>query len=203
MRERLAQMALTDTKLAAGPSADASANRTMPPAGATNFEQSFDLAERQFADALKAVKTLKATVTSAHGAAVTGDIAQLEKSLHAAKVAAEQVGATLSSAGGVLDVDFREGSLLKEVLQTATAARLRGVRMMPGTVISFPVIVAPEPEKLSIRFCKKLRRALRPSVIVRELEHLRVLSRRHAGLRERRCRGVACSKLALLSREKV
>ncbi|MGH7707849.1 MAG: hypothetical protein ACREM6_07985, partial [Vulcanimicrobiaceae bacterium] len=139
----LAQMALTDTKLAAGPSADASADRNVPPAGATNFEQSFDLAERQLANALKAVKTLKATVTSARGAAVTGDVAQLAKSLQAAKVAAEQVRATLSSAEDVLHVGFREGGdrgsrgtsrslrrRIRERIRNGISSTHRGIRVV-------------------------------------------------------------------------
>jgi hypothetical protein len=158
-----------------------SATLPVPPpeesASAANLEATFAQLERDFTELDKQAKALAASVHAAGRAASFGDVRKLYKTVHAAKAAMLSVEPELDRLSRVLTRDFgaelRDGSFAQEILETASRASLRGVRLVHGSIFSFPVIVVPKPEDFTLRFGKRRWTALRPSAVVNELLRLR------------------------------
>jgi hypothetical protein len=68
---------------------------------------------------------------------------------------------------------LEEGAYLAELIGSAQAGGLDGVREVDGQLYSFPVVVKMDARDLSLKVGKKTQRGLRPSAVVALLKRLR------------------------------
>jgi len=156
---------------------DATPLPIVPPRVASSLESAFAEAERLLAEAAKAVHDITTKVRAAQKAAKIGDVRALSKAVRAAQAASHSLDPSLQGANRTLERDFgaemRSGAYSKEIEQAAARANLRGVRVVPEAIVSFPIVAKPIPDKLAIQYGKKTSAAIRPSAVVSHLAKMR------------------------------
>jgi len=139
-----------------------------------SFEETFEAAEAGIAGALDRLVAAQRSLVVGNKAALVGDVAALSKAVHAARSAVRESEPYLEHAALAVAKDFaqamRSNEFAREVVAQAGKVKLAGVRLVHGVIFSFPILLSPLPDKLSVRIGKKLLRTLRPSTLVRNLE---------------------------------
>lgn len=156
-----------------------------PGTSAFEFEASFEAAGRQWAFLQERLKAAGKAAALGSKAASVGDVAALSRALQTVRALLREIEPVLDQTGAIVSRNYaesmRSGDFAREVVAAAARQDLSGVRIVHGVVFSFPVVVAPQPDKLAVRLGKKLLRVLRPSALVAELQKLR--SRKPSGAR--------------------
>jgi hypothetical protein len=141
------------------------------------FETSFDAADSHLALLEERLKAAGKAASLGLKASRSGDVGSLSRSIQTVRGILRELEPVLDQAGAIVSRNFsesmRSGDFAREVVAAAARERLSGVRVVHGVVFSFPVMVAPQPDKLAVRIGKKLMRMIRPSALVAELQALR------------------------------
>ena len=150
-----------------------------------SFEEAFEAADVGIAGALDRLSAAQRALIAAKKASTIGDVAALSKAVHAARAAIRESEPHLERVAIEVARDFataiRSNDFTHEIVARAIKMNLPGVRLVHGVVFSFPVMLTPYPDKLSVRIGKKLFRSLRPLALVRvfQAHRERVPSKRY------------------------
>lgn len=141
------------------------------------FEAAFEAAEGHLALLGERLKAAGKAAALGQRAARVGDLAALSRAVQTVRATLRELEPALDQAGAIVSRNYaesmRSGDFAREVVASAARQNLPGVRVVHGVVFSFPVVVAPQPDKLAVRLGKKLLRVLRPSALVAQLQALR------------------------------
>ena len=149
-------------------------NGSRPDAG---LESALALLDGKLAAAHKALATAQRQLKQATEASRQGNVRDLPRLLAGATEAAGTLAQTASEAQRSWAFDGQQhlesGAYMAELVSSAEAGELPGVREVDGHLYSFPVVVKVESRDLSLKVGRKTQRGLRPSAVVVLLRRLR------------------------------
>jgi hypothetical protein len=140
-----------------------------------SLEEALALMERRTGEAIGSVSRLLTTLKHTQQAARNGDLGALKKALTDQKDllrAAQADTASLPQAWPFADDEerrlFDDGGFIREVLEMGARNGLV-ITDQDGLLLSYPVIVRPEPARRAVTIDRKLFRRIRPSALVKHL----------------------------------
>jgi hypothetical protein len=140
------------------------------PASEESIEAALAAAERALDGTLRRANTTLGELKRALGAARTGHLRDLRKSLAAARAAADGLATDVRAVGDTFDFDERaylaSGGYVKELLAEAAARGLAIVEGDDDRLLCYPSLLRVVPGDAAIEINKVRDRRLRPSVLV-------------------------------------
>jgi hypothetical protein len=156
--------------------AAASADGPPSPSGAS-LETAFAQLDGRLAATQKALTAAQRQLKQAAEASRQGNLRDLPRLLEAAEESAGAFARAAQDASRSWTFDGQrhldEGAYTNELMESATAGGLDGIREVDGQLYSFPVVVKVDARDLSLKVGRKTQRGLRPSAVVELLRRLR------------------------------
>jgi hypothetical protein len=138
------------------------------------LEQALATFQGQVEESLDRVNSLSKRLKKLRGAAVAGDLREIDKSL----AGLEDLAASLHANAGGLgfsfdDANYFPDAFLRELVDAATAKGLT-VFAQDGKLYCYPLLVRVKPAERSVQIGKKTERGVRPGALAAKLVQLKL-----------------------------
>jgi hypothetical protein len=162
------------TEVQGGLALDDASPRPRPPAG---LEEALEELDGCLAAAAKALAAAQRQLRLAADASRQGNLRDLPRLLDGAVDAAGALVRSSQDARRSWAFEgqrhLEDGGYVAELLESAGAGGLEGVREVDGQLYSFPVVIKVDARDLSVVVGRKVQRGVRPSAVVALLKRLR------------------------------
>ena len=136
------------------------------------LEQSLEAFETQVETSLVSAGSLLKRLKKLRGAAQSGDLREIDKSLSEAKQSAPLISAQTEKLAFDFDhKDYFPDTFLKE-LEDAAKARGMTVFSRDGKLYCYPLLVRVKPSERAVQIGKKAERGIRPTALAAKLQQL-------------------------------
>ena len=148
-----------------------------PPSADASLETALEQLDARLAATQKALAATQRQLKQAAEAARQGDLRDLPRLLDGVAETAAVFAGSASDARRSWAFDgqrhLEDGAYVAELISSADAAGLEGVRKVDGQLYSFPVVVKVDARDLCVKVGRRTQRGVRPSAVVALLKRLR------------------------------
>ena len=149
----------------------------LPAPSAQSLEAALDELDGRLAATQKALAAAQRQLKQVADASRQGNLRDLPRLLDGAVEAAGALARSTLDARQSWAFDgqrhLEDGAYVAELVSSAGASGLDGVREVDGQLYSFPVVIKMDARDLSLKVGKRIQRAVRPSAVVALLKRLR------------------------------